>query len=400
MTSIRVKYRPSAGNGHEGKIYFQIIHERVVRQCSSGYKLFDNEWDCRNSTVIVQCQSERKDYLMSIRERIRHDVERFKRIISTLSSGITGFTSDDIVNEFCRQQQQQSFFNFMESIIIRLKKLGRLRTSETYVSALNSFKRFRANDDVLFDGFNSDLMEAYEAYLAGRGLIPNSISFYMRILRATYNRAINSGITDDRQPFRHVYTGIDKTIKRAVDIRAIRQIKKADLRVIPKAEFARDMFLLSFYFRGMSFIDMAYLQKSDLRYGKLTYRRRKTGQQLSICWTNEMQKILDRYPENKTEYLLPIITSATATPFYQYRSKQYHVNKWLKVVAKNAGLKFPLTMYCSRHSWASIAKAEGIPIGVISDGLGHDNELTTQIYLSTLDTSAVDKANARILKLL
>ena len=96
---------------------------------------------------------------------------------------------------------------------------------------------------------------------------------------------------------------------------------------------------------------------------------------------------------------MPIITSPKSSARNQYRSKQYLVNHWLKKVAEKIGLKMTLTMYCSRHSWASIAKAKGIPLGVISDGLGHDNEHTTQIYLSTLDTNAVDKANALIMKL-
>lgn len=170
--------------------------------------------------------------------------------------------------------------------------------------------------------------------------------------------------------------------------------------MFPKAAYARDMFMLSFYLRGMSFVDMAYLKKTDITNDNVTYRRRKTGQQLRIRWTVEMQAILNRYPDNKTEYLLPIITSPNATPLNQYRAKQFLINKELKKVAKAIGLDTSLTLYCSRHSWASAAKAMGIPLGVISDGLGHDSEHTTQIYLSTLDTSAVDKANDLIMKLI
>lgn len=400
MASIKVKFRPSTSEGHEGKIYFQIIHERIVRQWYSDYKIFSDEWDSKKSELVISLKTDRRSYLMSVRERLKWDKERFKRIITEFSTKKESFTSDEVIGEFASRQQQQSFFRFMESVIIRLRELGKQRTSETYTSALNSFRRFKNDEDVVLDGFDSDLMESYEAYLSGKGLIPNSISFHMRILRAVYNRAIEKGITEDKRPFRHVYTGVDKTTKRAVDIKTLKKIKDVDLTMSPKADYARDMFLLSFYFRGMSFVDMAYLRKSDVSNGQITYRRRKTGQRLSVKWTAEMQEVLDKYPRNETDYLLPIITSATATPHNQYRTKQYLINKWLKTVAEHIGLKMPLTLYCSRHSWASIAKSKGIPIGVISDGLGHDSELTTQIYLSTLDTSAVDKANALILKLL
>lgn len=400
MTSIKVKFRPSTSEGREGKIYFQIIHERIVRQWYSEYKIFSNEWDAKKSVLKISPDSERRPYLLSVKERIKWDKERFNRVISELSTSKDIYTADEVIEEFTMRQNQQSFFGFMEKVIIRLKELGKQRTSETYTSALNSFRRFMNNEDVVFDGFDSDLMESYQAYLTKNGLIPNSISFHMRILRAVYNRAIEKGITEDKHPFSHVYTGVDKTTKRALDIKTLRKIKEADLKMYPNAAYARDMFLLSFYLRGMSFVDMAYLKKSDLSNGQISYRRRKTGQQLVVKWTMEMRDVLDKYPENETEYLLPIVTSKTATPYNQYRTKQYRINKGLKTVAARIGLKMSLTLYCSRHSWASIAKSKGIPVGVISDGLGHDSELTTQIYLSTLDTSAVDKANALIIKLL
>ena len=76
----------------------------------------------------------------------------------------------------------------------------------------------------------------------------------------------------------------------------------------------------------------------------------------------------------------------------------YNINHSLKAVAKVVGVTIPLTLYVARHSWASIAKSKGIPLSVISEGMGHDNEATTQIYLASLDTSAVDKANSLILK--
>lgn len=400
MASIKVKFRESSIKGHEGTIYFQIIHNRLVRQWYSDLKIFSTEWNDRSATLKISSNDERKSYLISVRKQIKWLTARFTKIVDILSSTRESFTSDDVIEEFVIRQQQQSFFNFMESVIVRLRELGKRRTSENYTVALNSLRRFRNDQDILLDGFNPDLMEAYEAYLIEQGLIPNSRSFHMRTLRAVYNRAVEKELTEDSHPFRHVYTGVDKTAKRAVDIKIIKKLKDIDLSKFPKSDFARDMFLLSFYFRGMSFVDMAYLKKSDLRNGHLTYRRRKTGQQLTIKWTAKMQRIIDRYPKNETEYLLPVITSRTSSPLSQYRAKQYSINTGLKKVAEQIGLDMPLTLYCARHSWASIAKAKGVPVGVISDGLGHDSELTTQIYLSTLDTTAVDKANDMIMNLI
>ena len=286
----------------------------------------------------------------------------------------------------------------MESVIAKLKQNGRIRTAETYKATLNSFKKFRNDEDMMLDSLNSEIMEAYEAWHHNRGVAPNTISFYTRILRAVYNRAVENDIIENRNPFKHVYTGVDKTIKRALPLAVIKKIKALDLSSTPASDFARDMFMMSFYLRGMSFIDMAFLRKTDLKNGYITYRRHKTGQKLTIEWTKEMQMILDRYPENSSDYLLPIIRNVDTNERCTYRNVGYNINHNLKKIASMVGITIPLTLYVARHSWASAAKAKGIPISVISKGMGHDSETTTQIYLTSLDTSVVDKANSLILK--
>ena len=398
MASIKVKFRPSTVANHEGTVYYQIIHERKVRQLLTEYKVFPDEWDENRSMVTTTQQSERKSFILSIRERIRWDIERLTKINRKLDSDGPVYTSDDIIDEFNRYADEYSLFNFMESLIARLKQNGKIRTSETYRSTLNSFKKFREDEDIMLDCITSETMEAYEAWHKNRGVAPNTISFYTRILRAVYNRATEDDIIENRNPCRHVYTGVDKTVKRALPLAVIKKIKALDLSLTPSLDFARDMFLMSFYLRGMSFIDMAFLKKTDLKNGYVTYRRRKTGQQLIIEWTKEMQLTLDKYPENKSEYLLPIIRNAGTNERCTYHNVGYNINHNLKRIAGMVGVTIPLTLYVARHSWASAAKAKGIPLSVISEGMGHDSEATTQIYLASLDTSVVDRANSLILK--
>lgn len=398
MASIKVKFRPSTIVDREGTIYYQIIHERKPRQLLSDYHVFPHEWDENRSMVTTDQKSERKSFILSIRERIRWDVERLTKIIRKLENNGISYTADDVIDEFHRYANEYSLFNFMENIIIKLKQNGKIRTSETYISTLNSFKKFRKDEDIMLDCFNSEVMESYQAWHQSRGVAPNTISFYNRILRAVYNRAVEAEIIDNRNPFRHVYTGVDKTIKRALPLHTIKKIKALDLSLNPMLDFARDVFMLSFMLRGMSFIDMAFLRKADLENGYIVYRRRKTGQQLTIEWTKDMQMILDKYPENASEYLLPIIRNPGTNDRCVYHNIGYNINHNLKSVAKLVGITIPLTLYVARHSWASAAKSKGIPISVISEGMGHDSETTTQIYLASLDTSVVDKANSLILK--
>ena len=407
-------------DGKEGGLYFQIIHNRVVRQLNTDYKVFAEEWDAESESVIVN--GNRSNLLLGIQERLTWDVARLEKVVRSLETERRRFPADDVITMFHKLTKESSLFTFMHGVIAQLKQLGKVRTSETYTATLKSFMAFRDEQDVPLDGISSDMMLMYEAHLKARGVRMNTISFYMRNLRAVYNRAVEKGLTQPNNPFRHVYTGVDKTVKRAIPIKAIKALKELDLSMKPSLDFARDMFLFSFYTRGMSFVDIAYLKKTDLQNGILTYRRRKTGQELSIKWEKCMAEIIAKYPENKTDYLLPIIKEegngrnsvshqaclngrvvtdeGKANERRQYDNTLHLVNYRLKELSTMLKLQRPLTMYVARHSWASAAKSKNVPLSVISEGMGHDSEATTQIYLASLETSVVDKANKMILGLL
>ena len=397
MTSIKIKFRPSTVEGKEGCIYIQIIHNRVVRQLNTDYRIFASEWDENSETVMAN--GDRANIVNAVKERLAWDLARLKKVISQLETEQSRYTADDVITGYHKLTKEASLFSFWHNVIAQLKQLGKIRTSETYTATLNSFMAFRDEQDVPLDGISSDMMLLYEAHLKARGVRMNTISFYMRIFRAVYNRAVEKGLTAQNYPFRHVYTGVDKTVKRAIPIKAIKEMKELDLAMNSALDFARDMFLFSFYTRGMSFVDMAYLKKSDLKNGILTYRRRKTGQELSIKWEKCMAEIIAKYPENKTGFLLPIIKEQ-GDERRQYDNALHLVNYRLKELSTMLKLQRPLTMYVARHSWASAAKAKNVPLSVISEGMGHDSEATTQIYLASLETSVVDKANKMILGLL
>lgn len=397
MISVKVKFRPSTVVGKEGVIYYQIIQNRIVRQLTTNYRIFPEEWDESNARLIIG-NTPRSNHLLSLKSCIDWDVKRIQVIINQLTERNIPFSTNDIITAFQRQADEQSLFNFMENVITQLKQIGKLRTAETYTATLRSFMRFRNDTDVLLDDITPELIEMYEAYLQNNGVVRNTSSFYMRILRAVYNRAVEKEFVKQRNPFKNVYTGVDKTAKRALPLSTIRRIKNLDLTRLPKLEFARDMFLFSFYTRGMSFIDMAFLKKTDLQNGYLKYRRRKTKQQLFIRWEKCMQEILDKHNAPESPYLLPIIKVAEQNERKQYGNALREVNNKLKEIAKTICLPIPLSTYVARHSWASIARSKNIPISVISEGMGHDSEMTTQIYLSSLDSSAIDHANSLILK--
>lgn len=400
MVSVKTKFRASTVNGKKGSLYYQVIHNRIVRRVKTDYKIFASEWDAHNETVTSDtCRSDDRRYsvVRSIQESIRWDKLRLGKIIQALEHQGVGYTADDIVTQFYNKAKEQSFFNFMNGVISQLNMLGRVRTSETYRATLKSFASFRKERDVMLEDISSDMMLLYEAWLKRREVSLNTISFYMRILRATYNRAVEKKLTLQCFPFKHVYTGVEKTAKRAISFKYLKKIKELKLTAGSSLDFSRDMFLFSFYTRGMSFVDMAYLKKKDLQNGVLTYRRRKTGQRLFIRWESCMQEVVNKYGDTGTEYLFPIILQQEKGR-KQYENALHLINSKLKELSVMLGLPIRLTMYVARHSWANAAKTKNIPIAVISEGMGHDSEGTTRIYLASLDCDVIDKANKLILK--
>lgn len=284
--------------------------------------------------------------------------------------------------------------------IMRLIKSRRFGTARNYQRTLNSWKRFARGRNMSLQTFSHRTVEAYGRYLRERGVVRNTLSFYMRNLRSIYNKAVAEALIEQSYPFRGIYTGVDSTSKRAVNEQIIAHLLRLDLQDSRPLKWARDLFLFSFYTRGMAFVDIAYLRKSDLNDGILRYTRRKTGQTLYVCLEPCMREIIDRYAlfVRHSNYLFPILKSREPEKAYgQYQTALNYYNRLLKQLAERMGLKYGLTSYTSRHSWATAARNHNIPLSVISAGMGHSSERTTQIYLAQIENSVIDRANRDLL---
>ena len=297
-----------------------------------------------------------------------------------------------------REDKKLTLFTFAQNIANELVLAGRERTKEVYFSAINSFKEFRKGKDITFDMLSNGLMLSYESYLRDKGLCSNTSSFYIRAIRAIYKKAVDRGLVVQSFPFKGVYTGVDETVKRALKIELLKKIKH--LHLSGSLQFARDIFLFSFYTRGMSFVDMAFLKRDNLADGVLHYRRRKTGKLISVKWEDCMQDIVDKYGDAESQYLLPLISENTTNIRQSYLNAAHTINRNLKIIGKMLLIRHSLTMYVARHTWATLAKNNDIPIYIISESLGHESIKTTQIYLASVDNVAVDNANKILINLL
>ena len=399
MAKTKIKFRASSVGMKEGTLYYQVIHNRVARQIHTEYRLYPSEWDAARSSIVLPSSStpQRYSYLLSLQGILEAEWKKLLLIIARLDKEAQPYTSDMVVEYFREGKVQQGIIGYTLELNVKLRKIGKSCMADRFTTTINSLRNYLKGDDVPLEEVDEMKVLGYEQWLKERGLCRNTTSFYIRNLRTIYNHAVAEKQVVSSSPFKHAYTGIDKTVKRALPLEIIKLLKDLDLSLHPRMELARDMFLFSFYTRGMSFIDMAQLTQSNLQGGILTYRRQKTSQQLHIKWEPAMQEIVAKYKAGGSPYLLPIAKGDEAVFRRQYKNAYSRITKQLKKIGEMIGLSIPLTTYVARHSWANIAKSKNVPVSTISEALGHDSEKTTQIYLSSLDTSVVDNANNLII---
>ena len=400
MAIVKVKFRASSVEGKEGTLYYHLIHQRNLRWISTDYHVFPEEWNDKKSAIIVSNSNNRQAHLQLIQSKIDWEMKQMQRIIIGKEADGISYSIDDIAKEIQQLPPSQSVFAFFQQQIAKKEQMQCVGTKNNYTSAANRFMEFRNHEDLAFGQMTADMMEMYQAWLWNRGIAQNSVSFYLRTLRTLYNKAVEAGQAPPIDIFTHVQTANVRTAKRAITVKDIRKIEKLDLPRGSSLDKARDLFLLSFYLRGMAFVDMAFLKKSDLKCGLMSYNRRKTHQNLNIEWMKPMQAIIDKYAEltKDSPYLLPILTGKETALYTAYRKVEYNTNYNLKKIGQMIGLKIPLTTYVARHTWASIALHMNIPIAAISEGMGHNSYKTTQIYLQSLDVATINEANERIIR--
>lgn len=393
MATVKVKLRPSTVPGKAGTIYYQLTHLRQVKQITTKIHLHPQDWDSNKAQIIF---TDSTSYLLQC--KIDRDLDRLKKIIYKIDAECANYTVNEIIEKFYQTPADYSITDFFTQQIQKLKNDNRRGTARNYSKTLKSLKAFMKNTDSTFNIVTEQFVESYNTFLIQRGVVRNTISFYMRIFRSVYNKAVTQKIIEQTFPFKNVYTGVDRTRKRAVTETVISQLLSIDLKKSKALQFARDLFIFSFYARGMAFVDIVYLKKSNIQNGYITYVRHKTGQELTIRIETRLQNIINQYEKKDSPYLFPILNTEDENKAYsQYEIALNYYNRQLKRLSKLLEPNINLSSYTPRHTWATTARNKNVPLSIISAGMGHSSEKTTLIYLTKIDNSIIDEVNKAII---
>ena len=225
-TSIKFKLIPSNNVNKAGIISLQLIHNRIAKRARIGFRLFPSEWDIQKETVLFEnADAERKIYLQSIRTGLDNVRDQLLELIRLLERK-NAYTVDELYDLYVSKSFGGLFSHFIDYVTNSLIADNRMKTAHNCTTAKLSFALFLSGQDVLIDEIDNGLMRKYESHLKLKGIAKNTIASYMRSLRSVYNKAVERGLTTQKDPFAGIFTGIDKTEKRAVNEDILAHIKK------------------------------------------------------------------------------------------------------------------------------------------------------------------------------
>lgn len=301
-------------------------------------------------------------------------------------------------------RNKKNFNVFMNRTIEELKDEKRYGTAHVYQSTLNAFCEFYGCKVVYFHQINRTSLKEFETHLRDKQLSWNTVSTYMRTLRGAYNKAVDKEIiSGNPRLFRHVYTGVKNEIKRALEVEDINKL----LNGTPLKELPEDLVLcrvwanLMFQLRGMPFVDLALLHKSDLKGNTISYRRHKTGGQMVVDIPATAMELIDKYKntDRDSPYLFPILSGQnTGEDLYtEYQQALRTMNYNLGRLAKRCGVISKVSSYTMRHTWATLAKYCNFSEQLICEAFGHSSVKVTEAYLKSFKYEEIRKANDAII---
>ncbi len=325
-----------------------------------------------------------------------------QRIVSSLDLGgeLADMTHAELKSRIENKSKLASFSLYLDRIINEYKKHGHFGQASIYMGAKRFLINYGGGDrDYKFEDVNYRFLRKAEDTFKPR--VPgsrNGLGIYLRTIRAVWNRAIKEGIVKkDKYPFDTYRIKTSRAHKTAISGADMRKIAEMELPENTPAWHGRNMFLFSFYTRGMNFADIAKLRVRNIRDGRIIYIRSKTKQTISIKLDDDLNAILAHYLDEKGPdvHIFPVITLEKQAA---EQTMKYHavVNHALKRWAKLLQLDPSLSFNTARHTWATLGRDKNLPIEVISEGLGHADIPTTQIYLDSFSTEVIDAATALV----
>ncbi|GMN08365.1 site-specific integrase [Croceitalea sp. MTPC5] len=385
-------------------IIFRLTHLRKTTSISTGYSILEKYWDSKKCTI--KRNYTRVESIARLNTLLLKEEARANDIINQLydKGKLNYFSITQVKNRITRNNTYDSFYKYGELLSEELKVSHQYGTSRSYRGIISILRTFTKGKDLKFNELNYDFIKRFERYHLAKGNSINSLSVYLRAIKAIYNKGIKAGLVEkEAYPFANYSIRQTPTEKRALNIDDIRKIMELEIPKDMVLYRYRNYFICSFLLYGMNFTDMCYLKLKNIVDGRIKFRRRKTSKLYDIKITEQLAQILIIYlkGKGKEDYIFPVIKREN--PELQEREiswERQRYNRGLKTIGEMCGIEQRLTTYVSRHSFATQAMLNNVPLQAISAMLGHSKLNTTQIYLKSLPTNILDDYNQQLIEMI
>lgn len=374
-------------------ICLRIYHNGTSTTRSAKIDLLESQWDdVKKSVKKIHPSSIALNRLLT-------------KQVADLQSNLL-IADDDKVKEYLTPVKvtgkpveiKKTVYEFTNDLIAELRLDNKIGNAWVYESAVNALKKFHPDEKLYWEKIDFQFLDKYNKHLLRSGAKHNTAFFYLRTLRAFFNKAIKHKLVDrNLYPFHDITLKAERTKKRAIDKILISDIIQLDLPEGSSIWHVRNWFMLSFYLMGISFVDLALLKSEDIKKGRIYYKRQKTGKQYDIKLVPQALAIIDQYIKQPYGFILPIVNRRIKNDEEGLRlikDRTRLANKYLKRMGMLIETDETITTYTSRHSWATICKKLGFSIEIIAECLGHEyGNKTTAVYLDSFDQDVLDNAN-------
>lgn len=398
IMNITVVCRKDARNSQgEVPLIIRFTHRRQTKTISTGIVVDPSVWDEKSQRLTDHSPQYRE---MQLRlDSLLNEYHKKIRRLEALEIDVNFETLFEPV----QKRIHCTVDNYFGRTIERMESVDQYGTASKYRITRSLLRRFHPQE-LRFEDITLPFLRDFELFLRQKGNQDNSIATKFSVLRAVYNRASEEKIfSSEDNPFSRFKLGRlwTSTRKRAISKMDIHRLMALDLS--DRAEFARDIFLFSYFMAGINFCDIAGLRHSNIRNGRLVYARHKTRKEMNCRINTEAETIIEKYANTRItdNYIFPVLNPTVHKTERQRKDRikkvLKSVNGELRKIGNELGLVFPLTTYVARHSYASVLKHAGVDVSLISESLGHADLTTTQIYLDSFGNSRIDEAMTNLI---
>lgn len=398
MATIKLtidKRRVYTDNRHP--VIFRITSNTKTTSIDANVKLLAKEWDS-SKRKVNKTHLNFKNLNIHLHNKLLEFEKRLLEFASKTNDLTVSELKELIVNG--GSPDQINFEQFALKEIKSLREQDRYGNAQSYETALNRFIKY-AGKNITLDKIDYSLICGFDSQLLKEGLVRNSVSVYMRELRALLNIAIKKKLMDrSLYPFNDYKIKTEKTVSRAITKSDIQKIKNLELEEGSELWHSRNIFFLIFNLIGISFTDLALLKQSSIQRERVVYKRRKGGKIYSIKINDEAKRLFSIYKKEDSKYLIShfrLDNTLKSEEKEEIALRLQTCNKFLKRLGEKLEFQIPLTTYVARYSWANIAKSLGYSKDLISEALGHSygNQITG-IYLDNYGSEVIDEMNEKV----